>query len=72
MRREVINSCCQVSLLLKDSFIESFPRIDRQFMRMFVETQMFSAYSDDILKTDPVSSLSDGPHADTGTSNSNM
>ena len=39
----------QVSLLLKESFVESFPRVYRVFMRMFVETQMFTAYSDYLL-----------------------
>lgn len=37
------------SVLLKDSFVESFPPRDRAFMRQFVETQLFSVYSDAIL-----------------------
>ncbi|TVU48389.1 hypothetical protein EJB05_08025 [Eragrostis curvula] len=36
----------RVSLLLKDSFIDSFPSKDRPFMKLFVETQMFSVLSD--------------------------
>lgn len=34
------------SVLLKDSFVESFPPRDRPFMRQFAETQMFSVYCD--------------------------
>ena len=37
----------KVSLLLKDSFCDSFERgADRAFARLFAETQMFSAYAD--------------------------
>ncbi|PUZ42867.1 hypothetical protein GQ55_9G616300 [Panicum hallii var. hallii] len=36
----------RVSLLLKDSFIDSFPSKDRPFVKLFVETQMFSVLSD--------------------------
>ncbi|XP_062209859.1 uncharacterized protein LOC133911580 isoform X1 [Phragmites australis] len=36
----------RVSLLLKDSFIDSFPVKDRPFIKLFVETQMFSVLSD--------------------------
>lgn len=36
----------KVSLLLKDSFIDSFPTKDRQFVKLFVETQLFSVLSD--------------------------
>ncbi|RLN38599.1 hypothetical protein C2845_PM01G02930 [Panicum miliaceum] len=36
----------RVSLLLKDSFIDSFPSMDRPFVKLFVETQMFSVLSD--------------------------
>ncbi|EER95503.2 hypothetical protein BDA96_01G539500 [Sorghum bicolor] len=36
----------RVSLLLKDSFIDSFPSNDRPFIKLFVETQMFSVLSD--------------------------
>ncbi|KAK3257321.1 hypothetical protein CYMTET_33588 [Cymbomonas tetramitiformis] len=39
----------KVSILLKDSFVESFPKAERPFMRIFVETQMFTVYSDDVL-----------------------
>ncbi|KAI4995041.1 hypothetical protein ZWY2020_034944 [Hordeum vulgare] len=41
----------RVSLLLKDSFIDSFPSKDRPFMKLFVETQMFSVLSDSRLAT---------------------
>ncbi|XP_006649392.2 uncharacterized protein LOC102701985 [Oryza brachyantha] len=41
----------RVSLLLKDSFIDSFPSKDRQFVKLFVETQMFSVLSDSRLST---------------------
>ncbi|KAI3682632.1 hypothetical protein L1987_82739 [Smallanthus sonchifolius] len=36
----------RVSLLLKESYIDSFPYRDRQFMREFVDTQMFTVLSD--------------------------
>ncbi|KAL6901851.1 hypothetical protein ACP4OV_004727 [Aristida adscensionis] len=36
----------RVSLLLKDSFIDSFPSKDRPFIKLFIETQMFSVLSD--------------------------
>ncbi|RWR97303.1 DENN domain-containing protein [Cinnamomum micranthum f. kanehirae] len=36
----------KVSLLLKDSFIDSFPTRDQPFIKLFVETQLFSALSD--------------------------
>uniref|UniRef100_A0A1D1XYC1 DENN domain-containing protein 5B n=1 Tax=Anthurium amnicola TaxID=1678845 RepID=A0A1D1XYC1_9ARAE len=36
----------RVSLLLKDSFIDSFPNRDRPFIKLFVDTQMFSVLSD--------------------------
>jgi hypothetical protein len=39
----------RVSLLLKDSFIESFIPRDRLFIKQFVETQMFSVYSDSVI-----------------------
>ncbi|KAM0922132.1 hypothetical protein ACQ4PT_006364 [Festuca glaucescens] len=41
----------RVSLLLKDSFIDSFPSKERPFMKLFVETQMFSVLSDSRLST---------------------
>ncbi|XP_037423140.1 uncharacterized protein LOC119287661 [Triticum dicoccoides] len=41
----------RVSLLLKDSFLDSFPSKDRPFMKLFVETQMFSVLSDSRLAT---------------------
>jgi len=40
----------RVSLLLKDSFVESFPVRDRPFVKLFVETQVFSVYSDSVMK----------------------
>ncbi|GAQ83578.1 DENN domain containing protein [Klebsormidium nitens] len=39
----------RVSLLLKDSFIDSFSHKDRPFIKVFVETQMFSMYTDGVL-----------------------
>ncbi|XP_010540930.1 PREDICTED: uncharacterized protein LOC104814537 isoform X2 [Tarenaya hassleriana] len=36
----------RVSLLLKDSFIDSFPSRDRPFIKLFVDTQLFSVQSD--------------------------
>ena len=36
----------RVSLLLQDSFIESFEAWERPFVRAFVETQMFTEYVD--------------------------
>ena len=40
----------RVSLLLKDSFLESFPQRERPFMKQFVETQMFSVFVDSVIK----------------------
>lgn len=36
----------KVSLLLRDSFIDSFPSRDRPFMKLFVDTQLFSVHTD--------------------------
>ncbi|KAL8494449.1 hypothetical protein ACS0TY_025311 [Phlomoides rotata] len=36
----------RVSILLKDSFIDSFPVKDRSFVKLFVETQLFTVLSD--------------------------
>ncbi|KAJ0967349.1 hypothetical protein J5N97_024266 [Dioscorea zingiberensis] len=36
----------KVSLLLKDSFIDSFPSRDQPFSKLFVDTQLFSVLSD--------------------------
>ncbi|XP_039132612.1 uncharacterized protein LOC120269339 isoform X1 [Dioscorea cayenensis subsp. rotundata] len=36
----------KVSLLLKDSFIDSFPSRDQPFIKLFVDTQLFSVLSD--------------------------
>ncbi|XP_026449679.1 uncharacterized protein LOC113349852 isoform X2 [Papaver somniferum] len=36
----------RVSLLLKESFIDSFPSRDRPFIKLFVDTQQFSVLSD--------------------------
>ncbi|XP_025887770.1 uncharacterized protein [Solanum lycopersicum] len=39
----------KVSLLLKESFIESFPSRDRPFMKLFLDTQLFSVHTDFVL-----------------------
>ncbi|KAL1367699.1 hypothetical protein AAHE18_02G069500 [Arachis hypogaea] len=39
----------KVSLLLKESFIDSFPNRDRAFMKLFVDTQLFSMHTDLVL-----------------------
>ncbi|KAH7656661.1 cDENN domain-containing protein [Dioscorea alata] len=39
----------KVSLLLKESFIDSFPSRDRPFMKLFVDTQLFSVHTDLVL-----------------------
>uniref|UniRef100_A0A803MG80 cDENN domain-containing protein n=1 Tax=Chenopodium quinoa TaxID=63459 RepID=A0A803MG80_CHEQI len=39
----------KVSLLLKESFIDSFPNRDRAFMKLFIDTQMFSVHTDLVL-----------------------
>ncbi|KAK3159256.1 hypothetical protein QOZ80_2AG0147870 [Eleusine coracana subsp. coracana] len=39
----------KVSLLLKESFIGSFPSRDRPFMKLFVDTQLFSVHTDLVL-----------------------
>lgn len=36
----------KVSLLLRESFIDSFPNRDRPFMKLFVDTQLFSVHTD--------------------------
>ncbi|GAB2298555.1 hypothetical protein Dimus_032622 [Dionaea muscipula] len=36
----------RVSLLLKESYIDSFPSRDRPFIKLFVDTQMFTVLSD--------------------------
>ncbi|KAG8641857.1 hypothetical protein MANES_12G041101v8 [Manihot esculenta] len=36
----------EVCLLLKDSFIDSFPNKDRTFIKLFVDTQLFAVLSD--------------------------
>ncbi|KAJ4851345.1 hypothetical protein Tsubulata_005718 [Turnera subulata] len=41
----------RVSLLLKDSFIDSFPQKDRPFVKLLVETQLFTVLSDSRLST---------------------
>jgi len=40
----------RVSLLLKDSFIESFAQRERPFIKQFVETQIFSVFVDSVIK----------------------
>lgn len=37
------------SVLMKESFVESFTPRDRTFMRQFCETQMFAVYCDAVL-----------------------
>ncbi|KAL2327264.1 hypothetical protein Fmac_020691 [Flemingia macrophylla] len=39
----------KVSLLLKESFIDSFSYRDRPFMKLFVDTQLFSVHTDLVL-----------------------
>lgn len=39
----------KVSLLLKESFIDSFPSRERPFMKHFVDTQLFSVHTDLVL-----------------------
>ncbi|KAL5712102.1 hypothetical protein ACHQM5_014304 [Ranunculus cassubicifolius] len=41
----------KVSLLFKDSFIDSFPSKDRPFVKLLVDTQLFSVLSDTRLTT---------------------
>ncbi|PON54584.1 DENN domain containing protein [Trema orientale] len=41
----------RVSLLLKDSFIDSFPSRDQPFIKLFVDTQMFTVLSDSRLSS---------------------
>ncbi|XP_010264819.1 PREDICTED: uncharacterized protein LOC104602732 isoform X2 [Nelumbo nucifera] len=41
----------RVSLLLKDSFIDSFPSRDRPFIKLLVDTQLFSVLSDSRLSS---------------------
>ncbi|MED6193145.1 hypothetical protein PIB30_016239 [Stylosanthes scabra] len=44
-----VQSNDKVSLLLKESFIDSFPSRDRAFMKLFVDTQLFSMHTDLVL-----------------------
>lgn len=41
----------RVSLLLKDSFVDSFPGRDQPFIKLFVDTQLFTVLSDSRLST---------------------
>ncbi|XP_075507146.1 uncharacterized protein LOC142543650 isoform X1 [Primulina tabacum] len=41
----------RVSILLKDSFIDSFPDEDQSFIELFVETQLFTVLSDSRLSS---------------------
>ncbi|XP_027353327.1 uncharacterized protein LOC113863806 [Abrus precatorius] len=41
----------RVSLLFKDSFIDSFPSRDQAFVKLFVDTQLFTALSDSRLSS---------------------
>ena len=45
-----VQTADHVSVLMKDSFVGSFHIRDREFMKDFVETQMFSVYTDTSLK----------------------
>ena len=40
----------RVSVLLKESFLGSFDPRNRDFMKEFVDTQMFEVYSDCIIR----------------------
>ena len=44
-----VQTADRVSMLLKESFVDSFPAKDRPFFKEFVETQLFSVYSDTLL-----------------------
>ncbi|EFJ08411.1 hypothetical protein SELMODRAFT_448043 [Selaginella moellendorffii] len=41
----------RVSLLLKESFIDSFPSRDRPFIKLFADTQLFSVHTDAVLSS---------------------
>ncbi|KAL3828102.1 hypothetical protein ACJIZ3_016904 [Penstemon smallii] len=41
----------RVSILIKDSFIDSFPSRDQSFVKLFVETQLFTVLSDSRLSS---------------------
>ncbi|KAH8959275.1 hypothetical protein BDL97_06G070700 [Sphagnum fallax] len=41
----------KVSLLLKDSFIDSFPPRDQPFIKLFADTQLFAVYTDAVLSS---------------------
>lgn len=41
----------KVSLLLKDSFIDSFPSREQAFIKFFADTQLFSVYTDAVLSS---------------------
>ncbi|KAH7836510.1 hypothetical protein Vadar_002237 [Vaccinium darrowii] len=41
----------RVSLLLKDSFVDSFPSKDQPFIKLFVDTQLFTVLSDSRLSS---------------------
>ena len=45
-----VQTADRVSVLIKDSFVGSFHPRDREFMKDFVETQMFSVYTDTSMK----------------------
>ena len=44
-----VQSQDHVSILLKDSYIESFGPRNRPFIKQFAETQMFSVYCDSVI-----------------------
>lgn len=45
-----VNGADHVSILLEESFIDSFPSKDRVFVKQFTETQMFKMYVDSVIK----------------------
>ncbi|KAE9460746.1 hypothetical protein C3L33_07349, partial [Rhododendron williamsianum] len=46
-----VQSNDRVSLLLKDSFVDSFPSKDQPFIKLFVDTQLFTVLSDSRLSS---------------------
>ena len=45
-----VNGADRVSILLEDSYLDSFSPRDRAFVKQFMETQMFKMYIDSVLK----------------------
>ncbi|KAI5394429.1 hypothetical protein KIW84_061200 [Lathyrus oleraceus] len=52
-KKHPIHRCneIQVSLLLKDTFIDSFPLRDQPFIKLFIDTQIFTVLSDSYLSS---------------------